>query len=649
MSRIFREVEEAAQAGDRVDQAPDYLPLAEQLNLALEQLLVFHDEVGRLAKAGQRASEASLEAIGAAETLITGRPPGPGRPERLASARQRLRSGTLTGLAFVRTVLWIVFKSERAARMEALAKLRASVPAVSSPLSGEKPVRDLVARGEHDRAYVLARALLPRHGGNKHYLALFRQVQIKRGAVTSVLATTRRIEKLEHTSPVAVRRIEGRVRELSGWYPRIPGPRVWIEPVDNETIMHLVKESRPYLSSGFTSRSHRNFLAEKAAGLNPVVVTELGFPRSIGVTDVEAVGDVDGIEHRVLDLGPGTMQDVLPVDVWLEEFAQAAFRAVQEIRPAVIHVSSGRRGYETALVGLALQEKTGLPLVYEVRSFFEANWTSEPRWEATGETFLRRLAVERMCMERADAVITLGVAMRDELVSRGADPSRLHVVPNGADIADFHATARSAVLAADLGIGELPTFGYVSNMDHYRESQETMVRAARVLRDEGRDFRCVLVGGGPRAEIVRATAERLGVAGQVVLAGPVDHTLVPDYYGLIDVFVVPRIDERAARYVTPLKPFEAMALAKPVVVSNLPALREIVNPPTRGLTFEPGDHHGLASVVARLWDDPELAESLGRAGLEWVTTERQWAMNGPRYRRIFEAARISAHDRKDPA
>lgn len=647
MSRaeFFADVAAGAARGDTVDGAPDFLDRDEQLHLALEHVGSLHRELGRVVKLAEAREAAALTAIRSAKEILAGRVPGPTRRERLASARRRRADGRLTAAAYLRTVAWILTKSRRAARAEGLAALERSVGATTSAWSGDRPIRDLMARGEHDAAYVLARALLSQHGGNPRYLALFREVQTKRGAVSSVLATTRKIEKLTATSPRAARKIEGRLRELSGWYPRIPGPREPVAPRDDRTVLHLVKESRPYLSSGFTSRSHRNFLAEAAAGLRPVVVTELGFPRSVGVVGVDRVREVDGIEHRVLDVGGGTVDD-LPVDLWLEQFAQAAYREVRDVRPAVIHVSSGRRGYETALVGLALKEKTGLPLVYEVRSFFEANWTGEQRWEASGETFLRRLAVERMCMEAADAVVTIGEAMRDELLARGADPARLHVVPNGVDPDDFVPVERPVDLAARLGIGGVPTFGYVSNMDHYRESQETLLRAARVLVDRGREFRCVLVGGGARAEMLASLADELGVADHVVFTGPVDHLDIPDYYGLIDVFVVPRVNERAARYVTPLKPFEAMALAKPVVVSDLPALTEIVAPPERGLTFGAGDPEHLADVVAALWDDPVESARLGAAGLEWVRNARTWAMNGPRYLEVFDRARAAAADRE---
>jgi glycosyltransferase involved in cell wall biosynthesis len=100
--------------------------------------------------------------------------------------------------------------------------------------------------------------------------------------------------------------------------------------------------------------------------------------------------------------------------------------------------------------------------------------------------------------------------------------------------------------------------------------------------------------------------------------------------------VNPRVDERAARLITPLKPFEAMALGLPVLVTDLPALREIVDPPRRGAVAPVGDPIGLAAAMERLLDDPAERARLGAAGRDWVRRERTWAANGPRYRAAYE-------------
>jgi glycosyltransferase involved in cell wall biosynthesis len=79
-----------------------------------------------------------------------------------------------------------------------------------------------------------------------------------------------------------------------------------------------------------------------------------------------------------------------------------------------------------------------------------------------------------------------------------------------------------------------------------------------------------------------------------------------------------------------------MALERAVVVSDLPALREIVTPGETGLTFRAEDPDDLARVLEGLLDDPALRTRLGRQAREWVATERTWTQNGRRYRELFE-------------
>lgn len=518
-----------------------------------------------------------------------------------------------------------------------------SLPVISltSRFAGTNFITHYLREKEYDRAFTWAAAVEGRLGQNIEFLRAFRDLESKRGEITSALGLAHRIASLDRkVSPAALRKLEGRVRELYGWIPQITGPRRQVSNVVRGRVLHLVKESRPHLSNGFTSRSHHNFMAEAEAGLDPIVLTEPGFPGT-DAKHYTREESVDGVRH--IRLGAGDIDyGGMPVDDFLQMFAELAYSEVLRTRPAIIHASSGRRGYDTALVGLALQEKTGLPFVYEVRSLFEANWTGDVEWETKGEIYTRRMQVEEMCMHRADRVLTIGESMRDELVARGIPTEKIGIIPNAVDVSSFAARSRSANLSASLGIGEYPTFGYVSNMDHYRESQETLIEACAILKDRGSSARCILVGGGPRAEALGALASRLGVGDRVIFTGPIDHTEIPDYYGLIDIFVVPRIAERAATYVTPLKPFEAMALKRPLVVSELPALLEIAEPPTRGRSFPPGDAEALADTLEGLYLNPDWRETMVENAYSWVAEHRTWRSNGERY--VSEFAKISSKE-----
>ena len=123
--------------------------------------------------------------------------------------------------------------------------------------------------------------------------------------------------------------------------------------------------------------------------------------------------------------------------------------------------------------------------------------------------------------------------------------------------------------------------------------------------------------------------------GTVVFAGRVPYDRIVDYYALIDVFVVPRTADRVSQLVTPLKPYEAMAMERALVVSDVAALREIVVEGETGRIFRPEDPIALADAVEPLLEDPVERLRLGRAARAWVTAHRTWHQNGLRYLDLY--------------
>jgi glycosyltransferase involved in cell wall biosynthesis len=492
-------------------------------------------------------------------------------------------------------------------------------------------------RGDLPKALELTDGLMRRYPDSTRVLRLRRDVVTRMGEINERAAMIHRLHTLD---PVpewleSERVVMGRIIETTpGWLPAIPGPARPVVPESPDVVLHLLKESSPHLTTGFTMRSRYNLLAAVEAGLKPVVVTALGFPRALGVRDVEPLEIVDGIPHHRLDLGPFYPLDG-PVDVTLQDTAWLAARLARRIRPAVIHASSGHRGFEFALVGAALRRHIGVPLVYEVRSFFESTWGGDEAFGETGEQYQRRFDAETRAMQQADHVITIAEAMQAEIIERGVDPDRITVIPNGVDADLFQPAPKDPRIVSRYGLEGAFTFGYVSNLDHPRENQELLIDATKVLLERGRQVRCLIVGDGRRREELESHARHAGVGRAVRFTGRVPHDEVREHYAVLDAFVVPRKDERAARMVTPLKPYEALAMARPLVVADLPALVEIADPEERGLVFPDGNAAALADALVRLMDDPALGERIGAAGRAWVAKERSWNDNGPQFREVY--------------
>ena len=522
--------------------------------------------------------------------------------------------------------------------------LRSLAAAAARRLSGVpeevRAAEQALAAGYADRAIALTDALVRARPGDRAVLAFRRRAFAARGDQTGVAATLAALRRTRGGDAlIDTKRLlhVDRAETDPRWRPRVRGPRRPMEPRSDRVVLHLLKESLPQRQTGFTMRSHANLLAQRDAGWDPVVVTALGFPRS-GGGQVATLEEVDGIRHHRMDLGAGYPDDG-QVDTYLEDYAWRAAAVARTERPAIIHASSGGRGYESALVGLALGEHLDLPVVYEVRSLFDGPASSADRSASdatsTRERYRRRDATEVRSMLAADAVVTLAETMKSDIVARGVPAERVFIVPNGVDPEAFRPRPADPALRERYGLGERFVIGYVSNLDHPREGQETLIEATAILAAAGRDVACLIVGEGRRRAVLEVMAARSGASDRIVFTGAVPHDDVPAMYALLDAFVVPRRDERAARLVTPLKPFEAMAMARPLIVADLPALTEVAPHGERSLAYPPEDARALAAAVERLMDDRALAERLGEAGRAWVTRERTWASNGARWIEIY--------------
>lgn len=524
---------------------------------------------------------------------------------------------------------------ERAQAPAEAAEAESEVAAIRAELERLSQARD------HDAVLALVAQHYDRFSGDARFLRTVRTVGARAGALSlqrRALADQATITPDDPKVTAAVAQVDGRWREVSpDWSPSVAPEVAATLPGSLEAVpgrvLHVLKISMPHRQSGYSMRTMYTLTGQVRAGLDPVGVTALDFPATVGIQDAAPMDEVGTVPHLRL------LRETIPVKQpwadYLDDWATALAPVVAEQCPEVIHVHSGHRGYESALVALAVGEMFGIPVVYEVRGFFESLWTSDIAWSEQSEVYRLRRETETRCMLRAAAVVTLSESMRQDIVERGVPAEKVFVVPNGVDVDAFTPRERSAALRADLGLADRFVFGYVSNLDHYREGQELLIDAAVELRGRGVPATALIVGDGTRRTFLESRAQEVGAGDAVVFTGRVPHDTVLDYYAQYDVFVIPRVDERAARLVTPLKPFEAMATGIPLLVSDLPALREITGNGVRGLTFRTGEASSLADQLQELYADPARRELLARAGRDWVVAERQWAANGERYRTIY--------------
>jgi glycosyltransferase involved in cell wall biosynthesis len=402
-------------------------------------------------------------------------------------------------------------------------------------------------------------------------------------------------------------------------------------------VLHLVTDALPATSAGYTIRTHEIAVAQRAAGLDPHVATRCGYPVTQGKLDGRRLVVLDGVPyHRLLPwLMPGR-PDPKTADLGLELAAGLTSR----IRPAVLHAASN---FANARLALALRERYGLPVVYEVRGFWEDTWLSRhPDAErlASSELYQQNRDLETRCMLAADLVVTLGEAMREEIVARGVAAEKILIVPNAVSAEFLRPLPDVTGLRAALGIDpDEYVVGVVSSLVPH-EGIGTLLQATAILRARGVPTRALIVGDGPERAALQRQAADIGLAGAAVFTGRVPAAKVRQFHALLDIFVVPRTSDRVCQLVTPLKPVEAMASGLCVVTSQVKALTEIVKHEVTGAQTIPQDPVSLADCLERLLYSPDIRRKLGDNAREWAARDRTWAHNAARYQDAY--ARLGA-------
>lgn len=416
-----------------------------------------------------------------------------------------------------------------------------------------------------------------------------------------------------------------------GSNPIPPKPRVIMGARIPGRVLHLVTNALPYTQAGYTVRTHRIVTAQRDAALDPHVVTSWGWPMLQGHTDAEPYEEIDGVPYyRLLPKGE------LPFESRGRMIRGAAdvSELVRTLRPEVLHAATDHRN---GSVALAVRDRTNTPFVYEVRGFLEETWTSRDPKRIGSERHLMQREREAHIMREADAVVTLAETMAVEIVERGVPRERIYLAPNAVDDALLTAEYDGSSFREQYGIArDEIVVGSVSSIVGY-EGFATLLSAAALLRDAGTPVRVLLVGDGAERPALLAQVERLRLADIAILPGRVGPEEALQAQAAIDIFACPREDLRVCRLVTPLKPVEAMALGKPVVLSDLPALSELVGADGAGLLVPPGDPAALAKGLGTLRDDPERRRQMGEAGRAEVAAHRTWSSVARTYREIYSS------------
>jgi glycogen(starch) synthase len=405
-------------------------------------------------------------------------------------------------------------------------------------------------------------------------------------------------------------------------------------------VLHVLHHSVPYLD-GYCIRSKQIVDFQRSIGIDIEVVTlpqhELEVQRA--PDQWVASETIDGVVYHRTALPSGGVSRLLCRDPVGRRvlFMSALRRSIAKL------LSSGRfdvvHAHSPVLCGrpaLAAASAAGVPLVYEVRGFWEDGFIA--RWLGGERSIPYRLSrhLETRVFHGASAVVAISRHMLDDIEARGIIRDKLLRVPNGVDRQAFQPIEPDTSLRQQLGLTGASVVGFIGSFYEF-EGLECLLNAMVELRTRVPNVRLVLVGGGEQENLLPQLVRALGLQDHVIITGRVPHKDVARYYSVMDVLVYPRLRNRTTTLTTPLKPLEAMAMRKAVVGSDVGGLRELLDGGRVGLLFEAGNSRELADKLATVLSDAGLRAQLADAGGEYVLGERSWDRLVLKYQQLYES------------
>ncbi|KQV59166.1 MULTISPECIES: TIGR04063 family PEP-CTERM/XrtA system glycosyltransferase [unclassified Duganella] len=393
-------------------------------------------------------------------------------------------------------------------------------------------------------------------------------------------------------------------------------------------ILHVLDHSIP-LHSGYTFRTRSILQAQRARGWQTFHITS---PKQGACS--AACETVDGLEfYRTPPAsGPLAKLPVLNQVAVINALAARLLEVAREVKPDVLHAHSPALN---AVAALRVGRKLGIPVVYEIRAFWEDAAVDHGTSKEWGVRYRLTRAMETWALRRVDAATTICEGLRSEIIGRGIPARKIEVIPNAVDIGDFAVGgARDEALARQLGLEGRTVLGFIGSFYAY-EGLDILLNALPAMLARRPETRVLLVGGGPQDAALRAQARALGVEDKVVFTGRVPHSEVQRYYNLVDVLCYPRHKMRLTDLVTPLKPLEAMAQGRLMVASDVGGHKELIDDGRTGVLFAAGDAAALSQQVLALLEAPQTWQQLRQSGRRFVEEERNWTASVARYRNVY--------------
>lgn len=214
--------------------------------------------------------------------------------------------------------------------------------------------------------------------------------------------------------------------------------------------------------------------------------------------------------------------------------------------------------------------------------------------------------LELFLYKNANAVVSVTESFKENLIGRGIDSDKIHVVTNGANIEKFKPVEKNQILVKELGledkfvVGYIGTHGMAHGLDFILDSIKDL---------ENKDIHFLFIGDGAAKTGLEIQAKELNLV-NVTFLPPVSKDKVLDYLSVTDVSLAPLKKSDTFKTVIPSKIFEASAMGKPVLLGVEGESKKILETFGAGLAFLPEDKKDFLEKLEKISKDKSSYEDM---------------------------------------
>lgn len=238
--------------------------------------------------------------------------------------------------------------------------------------------------------------------------------------------------------------------------------------------------------------------------------------------------------------------------------------------------------------------------------------------------------IDTQILQKAHGIIVVSSYLKERIISLGVDGGKIAVIPNAVNPEMFTDISCDANLKKRvIGGNAAVIIGFIGWFVHWHNLEMLLGVFAGLSKKY--DIKLILIGDGVLKNKLKKQCADLNIEDKVVFSGAVSHKDIPRYIGIMDIAVIPDSNE----YRSPIKMFEYMAMAKPVLAPNTEPIESVIKDNSNGKIFLRNDAGSLYTSMEELIKDKSARLLLGEQARKAILENYTWEKNAARVLREF--------------